>query len=62
MRNDNTINWSAAAGNELATRFGAVCAANGTSPEEVLASFIKDYIVSNGHPEPVVGGRPWNKQ
>ena len=64
MKNNHCFteaDWAAAAGNEHAARFGTVCASNGTSPEEVLSAFIKDYIVSGGHPETVIGRWPWNR-
>ncbi len=57
----NEVNWPIAADSELATRFAVICEANGTSPEEVLSAFIKDYIVSGGHPETVIGKWPWNR-
>ena len=36
---------------ELMTMFERVALKNGRTPKEVLSSFIKDYIVSNGRPE-----------
>ncbi len=47
---------------ELAVLFGKVAAENGYSAGEVLAGFMKDYVVSGGHPEQVVNGWPWSKK
>ena len=47
---------------ELAALFKKVCAENGYPPQTVLDGFMKDYIVSGGHPEHVTGGMPWNKK
>ena len=46
---------------ELKILFDKVTAENGTTAREVLSDFMKDYIVSNGHPEQVVNKWPWNK-
>ena len=46
---------------ELMEMFRRVTGKNGTTPEAVLADFITDYIVSNGHPEQVVNKWPWNR-
>ena len=48
--------------NELYARFAEVAAENDADPRAVLMSFIKDYIVSGGHPETVVNRWPWNKK
>ena len=45
---------------EIAKLFEKVCAENNISAKEVLEIFMKDYIVSSGHPEQVTGGMPWN--
>ena len=45
----------------VTTRFEEVAIENGTSATEVLTDFMKDYIVSNGHPEQVRNRWPWNK-
>ncbi len=58
---NGVIDWSAVADEELAVRFDEVCRVNGTSPEEVLSAFIKDYVVSSGHPEKVISKWPWSK-
>ncbi len=49
-------------GGDLAARFAEICGRNGAAPERVLSSFIKDYIVSGGHPEQVANGWPWSRQ
>ncbi len=47
---------------EIAARFEKAAAENGDSAKEVLAGFMKDYIVSGGHPEQVVNRWPWSKK
>ena len=47
---------------ETATLFRKVASDNGVSAKEVLVDFMKDYIVSGGHPEQVVNKWPWNKK
>ena len=47
---------------EIATLFRKVASENGVSAKDVLVDFMKDYIVSGGHPEQVVNKWPWNKQ
>ena len=42
---------------ELMAMFERVAGANGRTGEEVLATFIKDYIVSGGRPELVDDSR-----
>lgn len=42
--------------------FERIAQKNKTTAEVVIADFIKDYIVSNGHPEEVVNKYPWNKK
>ena len=44
----------------IADDFKRVCQKNDVSAKVVLESFMKDYIVSGGHPEQVTGGMPWN--
>ena len=46
----------------LAKDFVRVCTNNGVTAEFILGGFIRDYIVSGGHPEHVIGGMPWNKR
>ena len=58
----SSVNWQEVAEAELSARFAEICAANGTSGEAVLSAFVKDYVVSGGHPEKVVGKWPWNKR
>ena len=41
--------------------FRRAASENNTTAEEVLEAFIKDYVVSSGHPETVVSGWPWSK-
>ncbi len=42
--------------------FEKAATANNTTAKDILTDFMKDYIVSNGHPELVVNRWPWNKQ
>ena len=58
----NSINWLEVADAEIFECFANVAVENNTSAEEVLSSFIKDYIVSGGHPEAVVSKWPWSRQ
>ncbi len=47
---------------EIATLFRKVAEENGVTAKDVLVDFMKDYIVSGGHPEQVVNRWPWNKK
>ncbi len=47
---------------EMIERFKKVAEENEASAKEVLTDFMKDYIVSSGHPERVVNKWPWNRQ
>ena len=47
---------------EIATLFRKVATKNGVTAKDVLVDFMKDYIVSGGHPEQVVNKWPWNKK
>ena len=47
---------------EIVEQFERIAFANETTAKDVLNDFMKDYIVSNGHPEQVVNRWPWNKQ
>ncbi len=47
---------------ELWLQFIGAAAKNGESADEILSGFMKDYIVSGGHPEQVVNKWPWNKK
>lgn len=60
--NQAIIDFSDFASTEIITRFKTVAEAQGTSPEVVLSDFMKDYIVSGGHPEQVVNHWPWSKK
>ena len=60
--NEKTIEVSLLDDEELNALFERVAEKNGTTGKEVLSDFMKDYIVSNGHPEQVNNGWPWNKQ
>ena len=42
--------------------FSEAAARNGESAAEILSDFMKDYIVSGGHPEAVVNRWPWNRK
>ena len=46
----------------IADDFKRVCQKNDISAKMVLETFMKDYIVSGGHPEQVTGGMPWNRK
>ncbi len=63
MSNDTNIaDFNLFINKEIAERFKKVCLENGCSAKEVLEIFMKDFTVSNGHPEQVTGGMPWNKK
>lgn len=47
---------------EIARLFRKVAVENGVTAKEVLVDFMKDYVVSGGHPEQVVNKWPWNKK
>ena len=47
---------------EIATLFRRVAEENGVTAKDVLVDFMRDYIVSGGHPEQVVNKWPWNKK
>ena len=47
---------------EIATLFKKAASENGVTAQNVLVDFMKDYIVSGGHPEQVVNKWPWNKK
>ena len=47
---------------EIVEQFEKVAFANETTARDVLNDFMKDYIVSNGHPEQVANRWSWNKQ
>lgn len=60
--NSNVVVFNLFIDEELATLFRKVTSENGVSAKEVLIDFMKDYIVSGGHPEQVVNRWPWNKK
>lgn len=47
---------------EISTLFKKVASENGVTAQDVLVDFMKDYIVSGGHPEQVVNKWPWSKK
>ena len=47
---------------ETAVLFEKAAAENGSTPDVILDNFIKDYIVSGGHPETVANNWPWNQK
>ena len=47
---------------ETFAQFREAAGRHGRSAEELLNCFMKDYIVSDGHPEQVSGGQPWNRK
>ncbi len=48
--------------NELIARFKQAAAQNGETADDILSDFMKDYIVSSGHPELVANRWPWNNK
>ena len=58
----NIVDFNLFIDEEIATLFRKVASENGVSAKDVLVDFMKDYIVSGGHPEQVVNKWPWNKQ
>ena len=46
---------------ELNQQFAEIAAKNKTTPKEILSDFMRDYIVSDGHPEQVTGKWAWNQ-
>ena len=56
------IDLSGIVGRELFDDFKRVAEKNGFSTKEIMSDFMKDFIVSDGHPELVVNRWPWNKQ
>ena len=47
---------------ETFAQFKEAAGRHGRAAEELLICFMKDYIVSDGHPEQVSGGQPWNRK
>lgn len=62
MGNNRVIDFSFLIDEETAGLFKKIAAENGTTAKEVLSDFIKDYVVSGGHPEQVINRWPWNRQ
>ena len=60
--NSNVVDFNLFIDEELATLFRKVTSENGVSAKDVLIDFMKDYVVSGGHPEQVVNKLPWNKK
>lgn len=60
--NSNVVDFNLFIDEELAALFRKVTSENGVSAKEVLIDFMKDYVVSGGHPEQVVNKWPWNKK
>lgn len=56
------FDFSGIVSRDIFENFKRVAEENGVNAKEVLNDFIKDYIVSGGHPEMVVNKWPWNKQ
>ena len=46
---------------EVVNKFREAAALQGETADEILSDFMKDYIVSGGHPEQVVNRWPWSK-
>ncbi len=57
-----TVDFNLFIDEELAALFRKVTFDNGVSAKDVLVDFMKDYVVSGGHPEQVVNKWPWNKK
>lgn len=57
-----TVDFALWIDEEIAALFEKAAAENGYSAGEVLAGFVKDYIVSGGHPEQVVNRWPWSRK
>ena len=53
MNDSITITFAILEDQELIAMFDRVARRNGSSAEAVLGEFIRDYIVSGGHPEKV---------
>ena len=58
----NIVDFNLVLNGETAQLFEKVCTENGVSAKNILEIFMKDYIVSGGHPEQVTGGMPWNRK
>ena len=60
--NSKVVDFNLIIDAELAKDFERVCAENNVSAKVILGAFVRDYIVSGGHPEQVTGGMPWNRK
>ena len=61
-KENNTIDTNLFFDEKIVSLFRKVAMENGTTAEEVLDNFMKDYIVSEGHPEQVVNIWPWSRK
>ena len=59
MTSDKTVSFAILEDPELIAMLDRAARKNGSSAEAVLSEFIRDYIVSGGHPE-TVGDRARN--
>ena len=59
---EKIVDFSCLTDAEILEAFKRVAVKNGTTARELLADFMKDYIVSSGHPEQVKNRWPWNKE
>ena len=60
--NPKLVDFSFVVDEKLADQFKRAAQENGTTAKDILSDFMKDYVVSGGHPEQVVNKWPWNKQ
>ena len=60
--NPKIVDFNLFVDEEIATLFRKVAEENGVTAKDVLVDFMKDYIVSGGHPEQVANKWPWNKK
>ena len=47
---------------DIYDKFEHIAEKNNTNPEIIINDFIKDYVVSDGHPEKVTNCWPWSKK
>ena len=60
MKNETEATAAIAVERETLAQFREAAARHGRSAEQILNTFMKDYIVSDGHPEQVAYGRTQN--
>lgn len=60
--NPKIVDFNLFVDEEIATLFRKVAEENSVTAKDVLVDFMKDYIVSGGHPEQVANKWPWNKK